>query len=201
MKDTRQAKTRLGGTQAERRQFAIVMMRDTLCAVVSTSAVDGVVVVAQERRDRGSLLLPGIRVMVQTGSGLNDAIRAGMDVVRSAEGNRDIAVLPGDLPYLRSSELESALQHASAHPLSVVGDRRGTGTTLLTAASGAIVEPAYGPQSLRRHREQGAVELGVPAWSGLRRDVDVMSDLASTDSLGRRTRMLLSDRAVSGASG
>jgi 2-phospho-L-lactate guanylyltransferase len=195
MKDTRLAKTRLGGTPGERRQLAILMARDTLCAIANARSVAGVVVVAQEERDRESFTLPGVRVVVRSGLGINDAIRAGVDLLRSGDAERDVAVLPGDLPYLRSSEIDAALQRAGAQPTSVVADRHGTGTTLLTARAGAAAEPAYGPGSLRAHRDQGAVELSVPAWSGLRRDVDVMADLAALGSLGRRTRTLLERRA------
>jgi 2-phospho-L-lactate guanylyltransferase len=195
MKDTRLAKSRLCGTPGERRQLAILMARDTLCAIANAWAVDGVVVIAQEERDRESFMLPGVRVVVRSGLGINDAIRAGVDVVRSGRADRDVAVLPGDLPYLRSSELDAALQRAAVEPRAVVADRHGAGTTLLTAATGVAVEPAYGPRSLRAHRDAGAVELSVPAWSGLRRDVDVMGDLAALGSLGRRTRTLLDRRA------
>lgn len=199
LKDTRLAKTRLGGTPSERRQLAILMARDTLCAIANARAVEGVIVVAQKERDRESFMLPGVRVIVRNGLGINEAIRSGVDIVRSSTAERHVAILPGDLPYLRSSELDAALQCAGAQPTSVVADRHGMGTTLLTAASGVTAEPAYGPQSLRAHLAAGAVELSVPTWSGLRRDVDVMADLATIGSLGRRTRNLLERRARAAA--
>jgi hypothetical protein len=40
------------------------------------------------------------------------------------------------------------------------------------------------------------VELEVPVWSGLRRDVDTVEDLAVTPSLGFRTRRVLTERAA-----
>lgn len=194
MKDTRLAKTRLGGTPGERRQLAILMARDTLCAIANARRVEGVVVVAQAERDRESFMLPGVRVVVRTGLGLNDAVRAGVDAIRSGREQCDVAVLPGDLPYLRSSELDAALHRARATASSVVADRHGTGTTLLTLTAGVAIGPSYGPQSLRAHLDAGAVELSVPAWSGLRRDVDERGDLAARGSLGRRTRTLLDRR-------
>ena len=75
-----------------------------------------------------------------------------------------------------------------------MGDRTGTGTTLLTFRAGVAAEPSYGPDSLALHTAAGANLLSVPAWSGLRRDVDVPADLAATPSLGQRTRQWLDKR-------
>ena len=195
MKDTRLAKSRLGGPTGDRRQLAIVMARDTLCAVVNASSVQGVLVVCDSADDVESFQLPGVSVLVREGLGLNEAIRAGAAAVAADGQARNVAVLPGDLPYLRSSELDVALSRAAAHPAACVGDRAGTGTTLLTARAGRQLLPAYGERSLQLHTQSGAVELGIPMWSGLRRDVDDPEDLRVTMSLGRRTRGVLERRA------
>ncbi|KQY54446.1 MULTISPECIES: 2-phospho-L-lactate guanylyltransferase [unclassified Nocardioides] len=194
MKDTRHGKSRLGGEPGERRQLAIVMARDTLCAVVNASAVAGVLVVCDTADDVESFDLPGVRVRVAEGPGLNEAIRFGADQLRSADPGRDLAVLPGDLPYLRSSELDNALDRAGAVPVACVGDRTGRGTTLLTARAGHELLPSYGEGSLLAHRAGGAVEIGLPAWSGLRRDVDHAGDLTVDASLNARTRSVLPAR-------
>lgn len=195
MKDTRLAKSRLGGPPGDRRQLAIVMARDTLCAVVNASSVQGVLVVCERTDDVESFELPGVSVLVREGRGLNEAIRAGAAALTADRQARNLAVLPGDLPYLRSLELDVALSRAAAHPSACVGDRAGTGTTLLTARAGHQLLPAYGERSLEAHRQNGAVELGIPMWSGLRRDVDDPEDLRVTMSLGRRTRAVLERRA------
>jgi len=172
MKDTRTAKSRLGGAPEERRQLAIEMARDTLGAVVSASCVDGVVAVCDRDEDVESFELPGATVVVRPGLSLNEAVRAGAELVRADDASRNLAVLPGDLPYLRSTELEAALRRAARFAATCMGDRTGRGTTLTTARGGIDLVPSYGVDSLARHREAGAVEVGAPAWSGLRRDVD-----------------------------
>ena len=194
MKDMSRAKTRLAETRGQRRQLAIVMARDTLCAVVNAEAVDGVLVVCEREEDVESFALPGVTVVVRPALDINDAIRAGVSLVRSGSGHVNIAALPGDLPYLRSSELDVVLDRAATVPRGVVGDRTGTGTTLLTAVAGVELEPRYGPGSLAQHLYAGATQLSVPAWSGLRRDVDLQSDLAPTPALGRRTSALLDEK-------
>jgi 2-phospho-L-lactate guanylyltransferase len=194
MKDMTHAKSRLAESRGRRRQFAIVMARDTLCAVVNADAVEGVVVVCEREEDVESFALRGVTVVVRPGLDINDAIRAGVALVRTEGDQVNVAALPGDLPYLRSSEVDVVLDRAASVPRGVVGDRTSSGTTLLTALAGAALEPRYGPGSLAQHLDAGATELSVPTWSGIRRDVDLRSDLAPTPSLGRRTSALLDEK-------
>lgn len=196
MKDTRVAKSRLGGAPDERRQMAIVMARDTLSAVVNATCVDGVLVVCDREEDVESFALPDVTVVVRPGLSLNEAVLAGAELLRAEDPARNLAVLPGDLPYLRSGELEAVLDRAAGHAATCLGDRAGRGTTLTTARVGTDLVPSYGVESLARHREAGAVEVEAPAWSGLRRDVDVLEDLAGTAALGRCTRRLIEQRAA-----
>jgi 2-phospho-L-lactate guanylyltransferase len=196
MKDTRLAKSRLGGAPGERRQLAIVMARDTLCAVVNASRVEGVLAVCDREEDFESFALPGVTVVVRPGLSLNHAVRAGAELLRAENPARNLAVLPGDLPYLRSTELDAALDRAAGFAATCMGDRTGRGTTLTTARSGTDLVPSYGVDSLARHREAGAAEVCTPAWSGLRRDVDLPEDLTITYALGPRTRRVMTNQSV-----
>lgn len=201
MKDTRLAKSRLGGAPGERRQLAIVMARDTLCAAVNASCVEGVVAVCDREADAESFALTGVTVVVRAGLSLNEAVIAGAAFVRAEVPARNLAVLPGDLPYLRSTELEAALERAAGFAATCVGDRTGRGTTLTTARGGIDLNPSYGLDSLARHREAGAFEVGIPAWSGLRRDVDGPEDLAVTYALSPLTRHLMERRLLQSVGG
>lgn len=196
MKDTRAAKSRLGGTPGDRRQLAIVMARDTLCAVVNADAVEQVLVICERPEDIESFSLPGVEVLARPGLDLNAAIQAGAAVLRAADAQVSLASLPGDLPYLRSTELDVALARAATHPRCCIGDRDRIGTTLLTARAELDLDPRYGEGSLLAHHDSGAVELGMPAWSGLRRDVDVPEDLTASVALGARTKALFERRAA-----
>ena len=196
MKDTRRAKTRLGGPHDARQQLAIAMARDTLHAVTHASCVDGALVVCQNEDDIALLWLPGVTVIVRETLGVNEAITAGATTLATEGHPGNVAVLPGDLPYLRSAELDVALSRASDLDSACVPDRAGTGTTLLTARTRHNLHAAYGRDSLRAHREGGAVELSTPVWSGLRRDVDVPEDLVTDASLGCWTRGLLERRST-----
>ena len=191
MKDTRLAKSRLGGPAVDRRELAVSMARDTLHAITNTPEVGGAIVVCDHEGDVASFSAPGVTVVVRHGLGLNEAILAGASIVRSEDPNRHLAALPGDLPYLQPIQLQAALAQAAKFLNTCVADRHGLGTTLLTARRGAELKPSFGVDSLRRHRSQGSVELSIPVWSGLRCDVDVAADLIFTFPLGRHTRRVL----------
>ena len=169
------------------------MAADTIAAATAAPGVRLVLVVAEDEADGDRLAqLPGVHIQVTTTAGLNEAIRDGLAGI--ADG--PVAVLPGDLPSLTADELGDALGAARAHRTAVVADRQGTGTTLLTATAPGRLRPHYGPDSLRRHVAGGAVLLNLPIESGLRRDVDQVSDLAGVT--GQRTLAVL-DAAGRGA--
>ena len=132
--------------------------------------------------------IPGVRILLTRRSGLNEAIEDGL---RSLAHDGPVAVLPGDLPSLTPGELDGALGASRAHRHSVVADRQGTGTTLLTASSGAVLRPRYGAGSLARHLAAGAELLELPVQSGLRRDVDQVVVLVGVS--GDRSVALLAE--------
>lgn len=198
MKDTRLAKSRLEDRRGERRKLAVSMARDTLGAALNACRVDGVLVVCQCPEDVESFSLPGVRVAVRAGLGLNEAVLAGVEALAADGITSNVAVLPGDLPYLRAGELDAALARAATVEVSCVADRSGRGTTLLASRSARSLNPAYGADSWRAHRTGGAVDLGAPAWSGLRRDVDLPGDLIAGPALGSRTRDVLEQRGAPG---
>lgn len=72
---------------------------------------------------------------------------------------------------------------------------------MITARGGTDLIPAYGVGSLARHLEQGAVEIKIPAASGLRRDIDVQEDLTVNDFLGPCTRAFIEEHLASELAG
>ncbi|MCW2549020.1 MAG: 2-phospho-L-lactate guanylyltransferase CofC, partial [Mycobacterium sp.] len=130
----------------------------------------------------------GARVTLDAKAGLNAAIAQGV----AAAGDGPVAVLLGDVPALRSSELAQALELAEQHPLAFVPDADNEGTVLIAARASADHRPAFGLHSRAAHGAAGYVELEIPADSGLRPDVDTPAQLAALgDRLGPRTRAAL----------
>lgn len=172
------AKTRLRVPHPlSRPELASAVARDTLaqaCRAVPARQVT--VVTGDEAAARAARGL-GARVVPDPGTGLDDAVRAGLDAAPGPWW----AVLLGDLPALRAADLGTALEACAAYPRAVVPDADGTGTVLLTSTLDRP-EPLFGPGSAARHARSAALlPLDLP---GLRRDVDTWADLGEALALG-----------------
>ncbi|WP_368499207.1 2-phospho-L-lactate guanylyltransferase [Herbiconiux sp. A18JL235] len=203
VKGTPAGKSRMspGVDSALRALLAEAFALDTLAAVRDTPSVGRLIVVTDPEagpataRRATALRIPDVEIVPDPGSGLNAAVIAGL----GAAGDAHRAVLLGDLPALVPHDLEEALAAAETHPLAVVPDAQGTGTTLVTARPGAVLIPRFGAGSARRHREAGHVVLDVPADSTLRLDVDTEADLAEAVArgVGAHTRRALAPAELS----
>lgn len=171
------AKSRLAEAAGPYRQaFALAVASDTVAAALRCPSVGAVIVVTDdatagaELRSVGATIVPDV-----PDCGLNPALRYGASRARPL--GYGLAALSADLPALRPSELQSALDAAEAWPHAFVPDLAGTGTTLYTARLGAEFAPAFGNGSRDRHIRQGAEELALPGIPSVRRDVDTLADL------------------------
>jgi 2-phospho-L-lactate guanylyltransferase len=181
------AKTRLAPmfSPPVREQVVLAMLVDTITAAVAVDSVHAITVVTPDDTAAEAAAALGARVLTDpTPDGhpdpLNNAIAAAESAIRAETPN--VVVLQGDLPALRSEELAAAIAAGRAHPRSFVGDRHGTGTSALMAF-GVALDPRFGADSTRRHRDSGAVELSGH-WPGLRCDIDTPEDLAVARELG-----------------
>lgn len=176
VKATSRGKSRIAVDPVQRQRVAAALATDTVTAAAEARSVCEVVVVADDHDD-GAIFsaIPGVRVRLTDASSLNAAIVDGTTGISGL-----VAVLPGDLPGLTGQELDAvlALVGSAGHPVVVVADRQGTGTTLLAAVDPARLRPLYGPDSYRRHLAAGAHGLELPDDSWIRRDVDTVADLA-----------------------
>ena len=176
------AKSRLsafGGDGRER--LALAFAEDVVRAAVACPVVRRVLVVTDDARAAASLAALGADVQADLpDAGLNPALDHGAEVLRASAGALGVATVSADLPALRPQDLAAAL--ALTRERAFVADSVGSGTTLLAAAAGQPLQPAYGPGSAALHRASGARELAGAA--GLRRDVDTPQDLAEAVALG-----------------
>jgi len=173
------AKTRLDDDPAVRSRLALAFARDTLRAVLATASVDRVVLVTSEPEVAGLAADPRITLVADPGGGLNAALVAG---IGATGGVGPVALLASDLPQLDPLELDAVLVAALAHPLAVVPDLEGTGTTLLAALAAAGLVPRFGAGSRDAHEAAGHHVL--EAGPTVRRDVDTAADLRAAARLG-----------------
>ena len=184
------AKTRLAPvfSAPTRERVVLAMLLDTITAAAKEPSLRGITVVTPDDVAAEAARQLGADVLADpTPDGhpdpLNNAIVAAETVVGSApDPPSNVIVLQGDLPALQTQELTQAIAAARAHRRSFVADRHDSGTVALFAF-GSPLEPAFGPDSARRHRHSGAVELTGP-WPGMRCDIDTPEDLQAARRLG-----------------
>ena len=155
-------KTRLGAAlDAEEREDLIVgMLRHVLGTLLAWGGAVDILVVSQDRALLSIASAAGARTLRQDAGDLNDAIRLGRDDVM-AGGATALLVLPGDLPLLEREALDrlreaadAALAAGGGAPLVAIvpADAR-SGTNALVLSPPDVIEPAFGPESLRAHLE------------------------------------------------
>ena len=190
------AKTRLrgaadGGIGSPRAhaRLAMALARDTISAVQAAEGVRHLLVVSSDPVVAAELGVFGIDVVPDGPEpGLNAAYRRGAAVLRERDPGTVVGALQADLPALRPSELDAAIDaalrlFAAGARRAFAADAEGTGTTLLLAAAGVPLDPRFGTDSAQRHEESGASPLHGD-WPGLRRDVDTPDDLREAADLG-----------------
>lgn len=168
---------------AIRRQLADAFAVDAITAALTAELVSTVYIVG------GSPAIPEhprIRVLEDAGAGLNASLRQAAAAIAEFEPESRIAAMVADLPCLVGSELDEALARVDgrAH---FVADADGTGTTLLIGPSvfdpPAGLDPHFGPDSARRHRDAGVVPIDAELPT-LRCDVDTVAALKNAIRLG-----------------
>ncbi|MDT0308233.1 2-phospho-L-lactate guanylyltransferase [Streptomyces sp. DSM 44917] len=187
VKPLHRAKTRLAPVAGDalRPSLALAFAEDTVSAALACPAVREVTVVTDDPLAARRLALLGAAVVPDApGRGLNAALAHGAREVRAAAPAAPVAALSADLPALRPAELARVLGAAAAHARSFLADAARVGTTLLAAAPGAELAPAFEGASRARHRASGAAELTPADVESVRRDVDTGEDLRAALALG-----------------
>ncbi len=196
-----EAKTRLrgaAGDDAAHARLALALAHDTVTAVRAAGEVRRLLVVSSDPAVAAEFAAVGVEV-VPDGPvpGLNAAYVRGAALLRERDADAAVGALQADLPALRPAELDAAITLARTRfgggvRRAFCADAEGTGTVLLLAAAGALLDPRFGPGSALLHAGSGAMVL-TGDWPGLRRDVDTSNDLrAAADlGLGEHTRAVL----------
>lgn len=165
---------------AQRAALAAAMLGDVLEAVVRSEAFAGILVVTDDEdavslaREFGAGVL-GDRI----DGGINAAVLRGIREVE-ALGAAGAAIVPGDIPLVTASELQTVRQALCAAPVVIVPATRDGGTNILAMAPPGRMQPSFGTDSFDRHRAAAAAAGLRPALlslEGAGRDIDVPADL------------------------
>ncbi|MEU4875118.1 2-phospho-L-lactate guanylyltransferase [Streptomyces sp. NPDC021608] len=185
------AKSRLADTAGDglRPGLALAFAEDTVAAALASPDVRDVAVVTDDALASRILAALGARIVPdEPRAGLNAALAHGAAAVRAFHPDSALAALNADLPALRPAELARVLAAAAEFPRAFLPDAAAVGTTLLTAAPGHALRPAFGADSRARHRAGGAEELRLDAVDSVRQDVDTGEDLRAALALGVGSR-------------
>jgi 2-phospho-L-lactate guanylyltransferase len=190
VKPPSRAKSRLARavSDALRPSLALAFALDTVSAALACPRVRDVAVVTDDVRAGRELAALGARIVTGEPGGLNAALAYGASAVRALRPGAPVAALNADLPALRPAELALVLDEAARFPRAFLADAARVGTTLLSAAPGQELRPAFGPGSRARHAASGAVELLADPVESVRQDVDTGEDLRAALALGTGPR-------------
>ena len=180
MKPLADCKTRLSRrlTEEERGDLVIGMLRRVLMAVRGAS-IEVFWVVGGDWRIRNLARNFDGLWMEDLGRNLNDTMDKSFD--RASQRGYSALYLPGDLPFLKPSDLTSLLRSAG-HGRNIVlaPARRDSGTNGILIPPGLAFKPELGNRSFPKHLSQ-AGKLGISVAmcysEGLGFDLDILEDL------------------------
>jgi 2-phospho-L-lactate/phosphoenolpyruvate guanylyltransferase len=181
------SKSRLAPTlaPAERATLTLALLDDVLRAATAQSAWE-VWVISADRAVLKAAAGWGARPVTEQGRTLLQAVR---QVEEELRGSGELAVLLGDLPYLRAGELERAL--ATAGPVVAAPAASDGGTNLLLRRPPSVIPARFGRASFAKHAwaaRRARVDLVEVRAPGLELDLDGPEDVAALLASTRRGR-------------
>ncbi|HEX2049337.1 MAG TPA: 2-phospho-L-lactate guanylyltransferase [Actinomycetota bacterium] len=174
------AKARLAAQlgDAARREVAAALLDDalTLCSSVGFLrwwVVSDDPAVLRRAADRG------LDTLRDGGRGLNAALAAGA-VAAARAGAASVTIVPADVPLARADDLADVVDTGATSDVVVVPARSGGGTNALHLAPPGVMDPEFGPESLRAHvtrADRLGVRCSVLPSARLGLDVDTIDDV------------------------
>jgi 2-phospho-L-lactate guanylyltransferase len=191
---------------AQRARLVEAMLEDMIEVVLRTPDVRRLWVVTPTRKLATLAEIQGARVIWQTGdSGLNAGFALAQAAIADQAPDEPLVLLPGDLPLLKSADLEAALALARKHDVVLAPAIADGGTGAVVMREGVRLPPSFGPDSLARHAAiADALGLShtVVVATSLGLDLDRPADFPAVLTIGpctrtaRRLRTWLRDKRV-----
>ncbi len=180
MKPLADCKTRLSRqlTAEERGDLVIGMLRRVIMAIKGAS-IDIFWVVGGDWRIRNlTRNFDGLWVE-DFGRNLNDTVDKAFD--RASQRGHGALYLPGDLPFLKPSDLTSLLRSSgNGRNIVLAPARRDTGTNGILIPPKLAFKPELGNRSFTKHLSQAGklgISVAICYSEGLGFDLDIMEDL------------------------
>lgn len=177
VKARHEGKQRLGSALPERARTQLMdaMLAQVLHATRQCPEIDERSVLTPERAG----LPPDIRVLPDTGCGLNESLQAALALLQAGGATR-AAIVFADLPLIEAGDLSALVAAAVKGRIALAPDHRGSGTNALCLALPSAFRLRFGPGSFPRHVAEAA-RIGATVArierDGLAFDIDEPDDV------------------------
>jgi 2-phospho-L-lactate/phosphoenolpyruvate guanylyltransferase len=188
----------------ERFVLAATMLSDMLVAVAGSRLLAGVIVVTLDPNATVLGERIGARIVTEGArDGHTGSVNAGRQIL-TGEGRGGMITMPGDIPAIRSAEIDAVLSaHLAAPSFTISPAHDDLGSNAVVCSPPESVPLRFGDNSyvphLKAARRQG-IEPTVIRQPGIAMDIDHPVDLAlflrMPQSAGTRTRKLLEELGV-----
>jgi len=173
----------------ERRDFTLIMLKDVLKAIVSSSMIHRTVVIGSDPDVQSLASNFGAVFLLDTESGLNLALKHATRWCME-NGAESLLILPSDVPLVTSEDIDRIIHLSSDECSLVLSPSKNGGTNALMQRPPDLVEPHFGPGSFERHiLEASKKGMIAKVYRSLRivLDVDSIEDLREFLKLGEGT--------------
>ena len=186
MKPLSEGKTRLARqmTKEQRAELVAGMLWRVINAIRGASIELFWVIGGDERVRALTRNMDGLW-LEEMGSNLNDTLGKAFD--RAFKQGHSVMYLPGDLPFIKSSDIHSLMRSSErGNNVTLAPARRDGGTNGIMVPNGIPFIPQLGQRSFARHLAQAAsnkVSVAICYSQGLSFDLDTVDDLEAYEHM------------------
>jgi 2-phospho-L-lactate guanylyltransferase len=203
VKDLTQAKVRLSPllSPTERHVLATAMLDDVLAALRQASAVERIALVTTEPHALSLAMQWGFEVVDEgSGRGETGAVELAVKVCRE-RGASSLAVIPGDIPLLRATDVDCVIQHGTRYDVVIVPSWDSRGTNIILLRPPDALQLRFGSWSFFPHVKQAkrkGLSYKVVRLPRVALDVDTPEDLARLvpQAMGTRSYAVLEEMGL-----
>ncbi|MFH1821183.1 MAG: 2-phospho-L-lactate guanylyltransferase [Methanobacteriota archaeon] len=173
-----------------RRRLVIAMLEDMLNAIRKAPSISGTAVVSQDKGVLNFAEINGALGVIEPGLGLNEALKTAIAHV-VALGANSVLLLPGDLPLLKTADIENVTAMATAGRDVVIAPSKANGTNALFLRPPDIMNLKFGGESFPLHvaeAMQAGAKPHIYRSETAAFDIDEPEDLLKIKNVGLGTK-------------
>lgn len=137
-------------SNSERKQVALTMLERVLKTLAASTDIQGRLLVGGNQKSWEIAKDHSFHVLPDHGPGLNHNLCRAINFARHL-GYEQALILPADLPFINSLEVERLVDLGKQYDAVVVPSKEGTGTNALLITLDLNFSPAFGPNSFELH--------------------------------------------------